>query len=241
MGIDIDVILENLKDGKTQRTQRSLDRLNETLLEYHARGERDFSITTIGRVSANDGGVGYESIRATANKHYRELIEAWAAKANTTTKKPISTHSRSHRVPKDQELLERIPDPALRVLFGQIIAERNRYRHEVNLLKNQAEVVIDRRPVRQYAGSTNDLPVEIRPSLKGIVSANEIKALKFAASEECIERQGWRVTRAGQVKGELGEEVFPRGFMTGLRKLLGDLTTDDDQSQSAAEVRGDDG
>ncbi|MBS9403089.1 hypothetical protein KG088_05555 [Halomonas sp. TRM85114] len=225
MEIDIGVILEGLKDGKTKKTQQSLDKLNETLREYYERGERDFSITAIGRLSAEDGGIGYESIRATANKHYRDLIEAWAAKAKTTTKKPLSRQSRSRRVPQDNQLLERIPDPALRVLFGQIIAERNRYRTQLNILKNQAEVVIDRRPVRNFEAQAEP-SIELLPSLKGIVSDNEIKALRFAASDECIERQGWLVTQAGQVKNELGEEVFPRGFMTGLRKLVGEVDAD---------------
>ncbi len=222
MEINIDVILGNLKEGKTAKTQQSLDKLNETLSEHYERGERDFSITTIGRVSTQDGGVGYESVRATTNKHYRDLIEAWATKAKTTTKKPLSTHSRSRRVPQDNQLLELIPDPALRVLFGQIIAERNRYRTQLNILKNQAEVVIDKRPVRQFDASA-EYSVELLPSLKGVVSDNEIKAMQFAASDECIERQGWLVTQAGQVKDQFGEEVFPRGFMTGLRKLVGKL------------------
>lgn len=226
MEIDIDVILDGLKEGKTTKTQQSLDKLNETLRNHYERGIRDFSITSIGRVSAENGGVGYESIRATANKHYRDLIAAWAAKAKTTTKKPLSTQSRSRQVPQDNQLLERIPDPALRVLFGQIIAERNRYRTQLNILKSQAEVVIDKRPVMQLDASTTP-SVEFLPSLRGLISDNELKALRFAASSECIERQKWLVTQAGQVKDELGEEVFPRGFMTGLRKLVEEVDSDE--------------
>lgn len=226
MEIDIDVILEGLKEGRTAKTQQSLDKLNETLCKYNERGERDFSITTIGLVSAENGGVGYESIRATANKHYRDLIEAWAAKVKTTTKKPLSTQSRSRRVPQDNQLLERISDPALRVLFGQIIAERNRYRTQVNILKHQASVVIDKRPVRHFDAST-EASIELLPSLKGIVSENELRALRFAASDECIERQRWLYTQAGQVKDEFGEEVFPRGFITGLRKLVWEVDSDE--------------
>ena len=95
MDIDVNAILDTLKDGKSAKTQASLDKLNETLSSYYAEGKRDFSITTMGRVSAEAGGVGYNSIRATANKHYRDLIEAWAAKARTTTKKPPSTKPRA--------------------------------------------------------------------------------------------------------------------------------------------------
>lgn len=226
MEVETDTILEGLKEGRSLKAKSSLDTLNETLRSYCKRGGRDFSITTIGRVSAEDGGVGYESIRATANAHYRRLIEAWAAKANTTIKKPLSAQSRSRRVPQDQQLLERIPDPALRVLFGQIIAERNRYRNEINILKNHAEVVIDKRPTRYFNAEAESSSVELLPSLKGIASDNEIKALQFAISDECVDRHGWKVTQAGQVKDEHGEEVFPRGFMTGLRKLLGSLEQD---------------
>lgn len=226
MEVDVDIILEDIKEGKTAKTQESLDKLNRTLCDYYERGERDFSITTIGRMSAHDGGVGYQSIRATANKYYRDLIEAWAAKARTTTKKPLSPQSRSRRVPQDNQLLERISDPALRVLFGQIIAERNRYRTQLNILKNQANVVIDKRPVRQVDVSAKH-SIELLPSLKGIVTHVEIEALRFGASDECIDRQGWSVTQAGQVKTEHGEEVFPRGFMTGLRKLVGEVASNE--------------
>jgi hypothetical protein len=135
MELDIDAILADLKEGKVPRTQQNLDKLNDTLKAYAESGQRDFSITQIGRISAENGGLAYEAIRATRNKHYRTLIEAWAAKHNTNTKKPLSNTSRSKSIPADNKLLERIPDPAVRALFGQIIAERNRYRKEVNLLK----------------------------------------------------------------------------------------------------------
>ena len=75
MQIDINAVLETLKVGKSAKTQASLDKLNETLKTYFELGKRDFSITTIGRVSEEARGVGYQSIRATANKHYRDLIE----------------------------------------------------------------------------------------------------------------------------------------------------------------------
>ena len=112
MELDIDTILDDLKDGKATRTQASLDLLNRTLKAYYESGQRDFTITTVGRISSADGGVGYQSIRATRNEHFRRLIEAWAAKANTTIKKPLVDKSRSRHVPTDNKLLERISDPA---------------------------------------------------------------------------------------------------------------------------------
>lgn len=223
MNINIDVILADLKDGKVPRTQKNLDILNAILEAYTKEGQRDFSITQIGRISASQGGPAYEALRATRNTHYRSLIEAWAAKSKTNTKKPLSPTSRSKSVPQDNKLLERIPDAAVRALFGQIIAERNRYLKEVNLLKQHANIVIDKRPVRQFDTSADPV-IEVLPSLTGILTESEKKALAYAVSDECMESHNWQITQAGQVKNmEYNTEIFPRGFVTGLRKVLGQI------------------
>ncbi|MDW1753565.1 gamma-mobile-trio protein GmtX [Vibrio sp. Vb2535] len=220
MDIDVNAILDTLKDGKSAKTQASLDKLNETLSNYYAEGKRDFSITTMGRVSAEAGGVGYNSIRATANKHYRDLIEAWAAKAQTTTKKPPSTKPRASG--QDYKLLERIDDTAVRALFGQIIRERDRYKSEANMLKNQTKIIIDKRPVSAPL-APSESAVELLPSLTGICSDNEIKALRTVCSDEWLEKLAFNANDLGQVKDEYGTEILPRGFLTGLRKLLGEV------------------
>ncbi|MBE9402549.1 hypothetical protein IQR32_14810 [Acinetobacter albensis] len=220
MDINIDVILEDLKEGKPPRTKSNLDKLNSILKEYVDSGQRDFSITQIGRISAAKGGLAYEALRATRNKHYRILIEAWAQKCNTNTKKPISPHARSKSIPEDNKLLERIPDAAVRALFGQILAERNRYRKQVNLLKQHANITIDKRPVRQFNDSTDPI-IEVLPSLQGVLTESEKNALAYAISDECMVRNDWTTTQAGQVKHvEYNNEVFPRGFITGIKKFL---------------------
>ena len=221
MSVNINFILNDLKDGRHLRTQASLDTLNEILETYYNNGQRDFSVTQIGRLSVENGGPGYQSIRATQNKHYRTLIEAWAAKAGTTTKKPITELSRSREVPADNQLLERLADPALRALFGQIIAERNRYRKELNLLKQHANIVIDKRPIRHLVPTPES--VKVLPALTGLLTPIEIKALAYAISDECMEKQDWQYTKAGQIKSEeYGQEIFPRGFVNGIQKILKD-------------------
>jgi len=220
MTIDIESVLDTLKDGRTPKTQRSLDGLNTVLKDYFDSGKRDFSITTIGRISEEKGGVGYQSIRATANKHYRDLIEAWAAKAQTTTKKPPSSPAKKSG--QDYQLLERIDDTAVRALFGQIIRERDRYKSEANMLKNQTKIIIDKRPTT-FTESNSQASVELLPSLKGVCSDNEIKALQTVCSDEWLEKLGFNANDLGQVKDEYGTEILPRGFITGLRKLLGEL------------------
>lgn len=218
MNIDIDAVLDTLKDGKTAKTQTSLAKLSQTLKRYYESGARDFSVTTIGRVSADNGGVGYQSIRATANKHYRDLIEAWAAKAQTTIKKPPVGSAK--KTGRDYQLLERIDDTAVRALFGQIIRERDRYKSEANMLKNQTQIIIDKRPTA-FTESRPGSGLEFLPSLKAICSDNEIKALQTIFTETWLETLGFQANALGQVKDEYGTEILPRGFLTGLRKILG--------------------
>ena len=223
MELNINIILADLKDGKVPRTQQSLDKLNGILQAYAESGQRDFSITQIGRISAAEGGPGYEALRATRNKHYRNLIEAWAQKCKTHTKKPLGPNSRSKSIPTDNQLLERIPDAAVRALFGQIIAERNRYRNEINLLKQHVNITIDKRPVRHFDVAA-ETTVEVLPAFSNILIEAEKKALAYAISDECMERNGWESTQAGQVKDkEYKTEIFPRGFITGLRKTLSEI------------------
>lgn len=221
--INIELMLEDLKDGKSPRTKQNIDKLNDILRSYAEAKHKDFSITQIGRVSAAEGGPGYEAIRATRNKHYRDLIEVWAQKCNTSTKSPLGVHSRSKTVPADNKLLELIPDLAVRALFGQIVAERNRYRKEVNLLKQHANITIDKRPVRHFSTSSEP-SVEVLPSFLGVLTESEKKALSYAVSDDCMERNNWQYTQAGQVKDiESNQEILPRGFITGLRKVLGEV------------------
>ena len=152
--------------------------------------------------------------------HYRDLIEAWAAKAQTTTKKPPSIPAKKSG--QDYQLLERIDDTAVRALFGQIIRERDRYKSEANMLKNQTQIIIDKRPTT-FTESNSEARVELLPSLKGVCSDNEIKALRTVCSDEWLEKFDFNANDLGQVKDEYGNEILPRGFLTGLRKLLGEV------------------
>ncbi|WP_282098742.1 gamma-mobile-trio protein GmtX [Pseudoalteromonas sp. MMG013] len=48
-----------------------------------------------------------------------------------------------------------------------------------------------------------------------------ILTLIYSISNECMERNEWQSTRAGQVKSlEYNCEIFPRGFTTAISKLI---------------------
>lgn len=220
MNVDVNTILEDLKSDKSQRTRDSLDKLNALLEAQFNAGKKDYSIATIGRISEADGGVGTVSIRNKTGKHFRLLIDAWATKANTTMKKPLAPQSKQRGIPRDMDLLQRLDDPALRAVFGQIIAERNKLKRENHILKNNAEINIDIRPNQVIHAEQVHQGVAVLPALNGLLLPSEIEALEDAINEQKIIQRGWTVSKYGAVKDEHERPLFKNGFVIAIKKVL---------------------
>ncbi|EPF81795.1 gamma-mobile-trio protein GmtX [Acinetobacter rudis] len=223
MSADINLILENLKFGKSQRTQDSLNKLN-TLLEtrFNAK-EKDYSIATIGKVSKADGGIGAVSIRNKTGEHFRLLIDAWATKANTKMKKPPVPHSRKNEIPTDTEVLLRLNDPVMRAVIGQIIAERNKLKAENRILKHNTEVIVDMRPNQNIGAEQAHQGVQVLSTLDSLLLPSDIEALKDAIDENKMAQFGWTVSKYGAVKDEYERPLFKTGFVLAIKKILDQL------------------
>ncbi|MCO8055508.1 MULTISPECIES: gamma-mobile-trio protein GmtX [Acinetobacter] len=220
MNVDVNTILEDLKSDKSQRTRDSLDKLNALLEAQFNAGKKDYSIATIGRISEANGGVGTVSIRNKTGKHFRLLIDSWATKANTTMKKPLAPQSKQRGIPRDMDLLQRLDDPALRAVFGQIIAERNKLKRENHILKNNAEINIDIRPNQVIHAEQVHQAVAVLPALNGLLLPSEIEALEDAINEQKIIQRGWTVSKYGAVKDEHERPLFKNGFVIAIKKVL---------------------
>lgn len=220
MNVDVNTILEDLKSDKSQRTRDSLDKLNALLEAHFNAGKKDYSIATIGRISEANGGVGTVSIRNKTGKHFRLLIDSWATKANTTMKKPLAPQSKQRGIPRDMDLLQRLDDPALRAVFGQIIAERNKLKRENHILKNNAEINIDIRPNQVIHAEQVHQAVAVLPALNGLLLPSEIEALEDAINEQKIIQRGWTVSKYGAVKDEHERPLFKNGFVIAIKKVL---------------------
>ena len=223
MNVDIKLILENLKFGKSQRTQDSLNKLN-TLLEtrFNAK-EKDYSIATIGRVSRAEGGIGEVSIRNKTGEHFRLLIDAWATKANTNMKKPPVPHSRKNEIPTDMELLIRLNDPVMRAVVGQIIAERKKLKAENRVLKQNTEVIVDMRPNQNIGAEQAHQGIQVLSTLDNLLLPSDIEALKDAIDENKMAQLGWTVSKYGAVKDEYERPLFKTGFVLAIKKILDQL------------------
>ncbi|MBF4432704.1 alpha/beta hydrolase, partial [Vibrio anguillarum] len=128
-------------------------------------------------------------------------IDAWAAYSGTTRKKPLSVRQKQLLNNNDQHILESIDDPVIRAVVGSLIAERNKYRDQLNVLKANTDIVIDRTVKSQPKVTTS----------MNQLTPIELEALRAAVSDEFMDDQRWVVMPTGQVKDENGIEVYKRG------------------------------
>lgn len=204
-----DLVLEKLKTGAGARTVRNLEKIHGVCRAIHQAGGRDYSLATVGRRSKECGGPTAGTLYTVTGKPFRELIAAWAKYAGAAPS-PASP-------PPEDAWLRRIPDPADRALIGMLIAERNRLRYEVNLLKAHASVMVDRRPVSAEKSG----PVWSVVRGADCLVTTEREALAKALSAEWLDDHGLKISSHGALLTEHGCELLPVGFVPGLRKLLG--------------------
>jgi len=135
-------VLTALKAGARPQTCRALDVVSSVCAEAHKLGARDFSLATIGRLTEQRHGPSMRTLYNAKSAHYRALIKAWADYTAQTRGQPEIAPAKPLA---EEDLLHKIDDPALRGVFGAMVAERNRLRSEVTLLRSRANIVVDRR------------------------------------------------------------------------------------------------
>ena len=209
-----DELIDLLKAKSNARKQRSLDIINGICREQLDRGSRDFSIATIGRLSSEQGGPSPQTIRNKGGDDFRALIATWAEHSKGAMKKP----------PKIQEsgissILGKIEDPAIRSIVGSILAAKSKLQRDVNLLKQQAEIIIDRRTIPSSLTTQGDDSLAI---LSDRLTASETTALSHAISAELMDQEGWTIEKSGRMVNNIGRTIFKAGFATAIRKMLND-------------------
>jgi len=154
-------------------------------------------------------------LHSTLGKHYCELITAWAIQNGNDTDKP----NKKQKPIAGEEFLRRIPDPADRALAGFIIAERNRLRGEVNLLKSKSNIVIDRRPPLGDIRHANGGLIQILPQGAELLPT-EREALEKATDPTWLKDHGMEEGTHHQLLKDNGRELFPMGFLSAIRKMV---------------------
>lgn len=198
------LLAELLSKGGRPLKLRNLQAIHELCRAQHEAGSRDISISTIGKLCERDGLLAARGLYNAAMVDYRTLIAAWSAYAGPAAPKPKKQLA-------SEDYLSRIDDPAIRAIVQTVIVERNKLKAQLNTLKANTTIVVDRRPALQ--GS--DL------ALSTLFTDSERKALLKVVSPAFLESQGWREADLGEVVNSKGRTVFDPGFATAVRKITG--------------------
>ena len=207
------VVLDKLlaKGGRSHRRAK-LTAMHETCRRHHESGSCDFSLPTIGRLAEADGILKGRVLYNVQSADYRVLVSAWATfveRPAPQASKPLAGH----------EYLMRIHDPAIRAIVQAIIGERDKLKAEVNLLKSNTQVIVDRRPVGVRVAGAATLPGTMFGHNEQLTSS-EREALQKAVSADHLEKQGLREGTHGEILNERGRTLFDIGFARAIRKIL---------------------
>lgn len=211
-----DAVLESLlaKGGRSHR-RANLTKMHELCRRQHGAGSRDFSLPTIGRLAEAEGIMKGRALYNAPSADYKSLIEAWGAYAGPPAPKPL-TPLASH------EYLMRIEDPAIRSIMQAIIAERDKLKAQLNLMKANTQVTVDRRPLGMTVAVSSGPQSVAVLAMTAQLTPSEREALQKAVSADYLEERGLREGSHGEIVNERGRTTFEVGFARAIRKVLGD-------------------
>ncbi|PSU22711.1 alpha/beta hydrolase [Photobacterium phosphoreum] len=206
------IILDELCKNATIRTIEALQILHKVLESQSQSKPLDFSISTVGRLSKAQGGPSTQTIRNRTGKHFQQLIDVWATYSGTTRKKPLSVRQKQLLNNNDTHILDSIDDPVIRAVVGSLIAERNKYRDQLNVMKANSDIVIDKTNKNNTEPNTQKCMPQLTPL--------EAEAIKAAISYDFMQKMHWKIMPTGQVKDADGKEIYLRGYTHILNKLF---------------------
>ncbi len=211
-----DAVLASLL-SKAERSNRrnNLTRMHELCRKQHEAGSRDFSLSAIGRLVEAEGIMKGRVLYNAQSADYKALIEAWAAYAGPPAPKPTKTLA-SH------DYLMRIDDPAIRSIMQAIISERDKLKAQLNTLKANTQVTVDRRPLGATVSAAPGMQPVTVLALSAQLTPSEREALQKAVSADYLEERGLREGSHGEILNDRGRTVFEVGFARAIRKVLGD-------------------
>jgi hypothetical protein len=103
-----------------------------------------------------------------------------------------------------------------------IITERDKLRGQLNALKSQTQVTVDRRPLGAMVASAPDGAQVTVLSMAAQLTRSEREALQKAVSADYLEERGMREGTHGEILNDRGRTLFEVGFTRAIRKVLGE-------------------
>jgi hypothetical protein len=188
-------------------TLRKLHELCMAEYNRHSQGARDLSIAHIARLAESHKLLKLKTMWNPQSADYVSLIKAWEAfngpKASLASKQKGVSASK-------YAFLEKIEDPAVRSMCELIVAERDRLRAELNMLKGTTTWNVDLRPKTPVA----------RQDDFDLLTESEISALTKAIEAKTISARDWSSTSSGGVVDVRGKPIYDPGYITGIEKTI---------------------
>ncbi|MDO3521964.1 gamma-mobile-trio protein GmtX [Ralstonia pseudosolanacearum] len=210
-----ETVLEALlaKDVRSNR-RSNLTKVHELCSRQYEAGSRDFSLPAIGRLVEAAGVMKGRTLYNAQSADYKTLIVAWGAYAGPPAPKqpkPLASY----------EYLMHIEDPAIRSIMQAIIAERDKLKAQLNVLKANTQVTVDRRPrAATVVAAPGSQPVTVL-AMAAQLTPSEREALQKAVSADYLAERGLQEGSHGEIVNERKRTVFEVGFARAIRKLLG--------------------
>lgn len=101
-----------------------------------------------------------------------------------------------------------------------IISERDKLQTQINTLKANYHVTVDRRPLGATVISNPSTGPTFVLEMKAQLTPSERDALRKAISPEFLNYQDWREGSHGEIFNSVDRVIFDVGFTTAIRKVL---------------------
>jgi hypothetical protein len=190
------------KGGRPMRL-RNLQSIHELCRLEHESGSREISVASIGKLCEREGILKARGLYNAPLADYRALILCWAEFAGPPVAKPVKALA-------SDDFISRIDDPAIRAMVQKVVAERNKLKAQLDTLKSNTTMVIDRRPTTRQNSEERS----------AIFTDSERRALAKAISPDFLADHKWREVDLGEVVNSYGRTVFDPGFATAIRKII---------------------
>lgn len=208
-------LVHTLKTQASRENKRkNLDLLWRVLEGMWREGCRDYGVAEVGRKLAEAGGPKTQSLRNEGGQDFRRVIEAFGACAGA--------RGRAQQLQGRSQLdiaVESLPDPAVRAMFRQVVAENKLYKTQNDQLRSAFKELSVRRPAETTGApqqpATQDAAMPAQP-----LTAREKELLKRNLSPERFEENGWKLMEGGGVVDDAGVVVLSPGFLEVMAKLL---------------------
>lgn len=199
-----------------KRKKQSLEKVNNACKNQYILKSMDFSIPTIAKLIAGEGGPSEQALRNKNGEEYRLLIGAWAEYSNGSTKK-MPQKALNIEEENYEEIANSISSSTARSLFYIFVGKYKRLQSELIALKRLGEttLIVDDRPKSKNTESQNDVLVSSTLNL----TEDELDALKSAISEDFFKEQGWTISKE-RIRKSSGITLYGPDYLNAINKIL---------------------